>query len=123
MPITQRSDGQTFNRGGFTFRPAAVPSRGSTELAIWELEVAPAAESEPHSVDREEVFLVTSGNLTVVMAGEILNAGPGDAVIVKPNVSFHLANGTGEVAKATCVTSVGMRATIGDKQISPPWAQ
>ena len=58
MPVATLADAQIFERDGFTFRPLAVPSRGSQELALWALDVAPGAASVAHTVDREELFVV-----------------------------------------------------------------
>ncbi|MGW2249969.1 cupin domain-containing protein [Kitasatospora sp. NPDC001660] len=66
----------------FTFRPLAVPSRGSTELAIWALELAPGVHSETHSMDREEVFVVIEGKVSATVAGEDVRAEAGDAIVV-----------------------------------------
>lgn len=70
MPLATLADAPTFSREAFTFRPLAVPSRGSSELAVWALEVAPGAVSEPHSLDREEVFVLHAGALAATVGGE-----------------------------------------------------
>lgn len=62
MTIAKGSEAQLFGHGGFQLRPAAVPSRGSSELSVWTIEVAPEEKSPPRSVSREEVFVVVKGN-------------------------------------------------------------
>ncbi|MFD7665033.1 cupin domain-containing protein [Streptomyces sp. NPDC059788] len=121
MPLSTGADAPTFERPGFTFRPLAVPSRGSTELAIWRLHAAPLAASEPHSMDREEVFVVLDGRITATVGGEEVVAGPGDAVIVPAHTELCLRNGEAP-STVNVVTSAGMRATLGDATFPPPWA-
>ncbi|RLU89145.1 cupin [Streptomyces griseocarneus] len=124
MPLSTLADAPVFERHGFTFRPLAVPSRGSTELAVWALEIAPGAQSEDHHMDREEVFVVTEGKVSADIAGQEVTAGPGDALIVPAHALLRLRNACpNTLATLTAVTSAGMRATIGDTVITPPWAQ
>ncbi|MDF2260228.1 cupin domain-containing protein [Streptantibioticus ferralitis] len=101
-----------------------MPSRGSAELAVWSLELAPGATSERHRMDREEVFVVVSGQIAATVGGEQVAAGPGDAIIVPADTELLIRNGcTVNPATATVMTSVGMKATVGDAAFSPPWAQ
>ncbi|GAA2024106.1 cupin domain-containing protein [Catenulispora yoronensis] len=115
---------QVFDLEGFTFRPLAVPSRGSAELAIWALDLAPGAQSQVHSMDREEVFVVVSGRIAATVDGEEVLAGPGDAIVVPAHAELRLGNASAEeAARATAATSVGMLATVGEATFPPPWAQ
>ena len=124
MPLSTLADAPHFARDGFTFRPLAVPSRGSTELAVWALEVAPAACSESHSMDREEVFVVISGAVSATVADREVSAGPGDAIIVPPHATLRIRNDSAEhPARLTVATSVGMRALVDGAAFTPPWAQ
>jgi quercetin dioxygenase-like cupin family protein len=124
MPLSTLADAPTFERDGFTFRPLAVPSRGSTELAIWSLELGPGARSELHSMDREEVFVVLEGTVSASVAGRELLAESGDAIIVPADAVLQLRNHCPQnPARLTAVTSVGMKATVGGATFAPPWAQ
>ena len=124
MPLSTLAAAPTFDLDGFTFRPLAVPSRGSSELAIWTLDVAPGARSEAHSMDREEVFIVVSGQVSATIDGEDLTAGPGDAIIVPAKAVLQLGNASADTpALVTAATSAGMLATVGDNTFPPPWAQ
>ncbi|NUP49242.1 MAG: cupin domain-containing protein [Catenulispora sp.] len=124
MSLSTLAAAPVFDLDGFTFRPLAVPSRGSAELAIWALDLAPGARSEPHSMDREEVFIVISGQISATVDGEAVLAGPGDAIVVPANAELQLGNASAEEpAQATAATSVGMIATVGGNAFPPPWAQ
>ncbi|MFE2757332.1 cupin domain-containing protein [Actinosynnema sp. NPDC059335] len=105
-----------FERHGFVFRPHASPSRGgSTQILLWTVEVPPAAASERHRVDREEVFHVLEGRVTV----NGVDAGAGETVVVPPHVEFQLVGGP---AKVLVATSVGITGLVGDERITPPWS-
>ncbi|NYI08204.1 cupin domain-containing protein [Allostreptomyces psammosilenae] len=124
MPLSTRAEAPTFTLPGFTFHPLATPSRGSAELAVWTVEMEPAAAGEPHSLDREEVFVVVSGRVSAVVGGEEWTAGPGDALTVPPGTEFALRNASAEEpARLTVATTVGVTARLGDAVISPPWAR
>ncbi|GAA1928400.1 cupin domain-containing protein [Streptantibioticus ferralitis] len=124
MSLSTLAGAPVFDRDGFTFRPLAVPSRGSTELAVWSPELAPGARCEPHQMDREEVFVVLHGEVSASVAGEEVLAGPGDAVIVPAQAVLRLSNASAQVpAAVTAVTSAGMKATVGGATFPPPWSQ
>jgi quercetin dioxygenase-like cupin family protein len=124
MSLSTLADAPVFDLEGFTFRPLAVPSRGSAELAVWALDLAPGARSAPHSMDREEVFVVVSGRIAATVAGVDVVAGAGDAIVVPAHAELRLGNASAEEpARATAVTSVGMLATLGGDTFPPPWAQ
>jgi mannose-6-phosphate isomerase-like protein (cupin superfamily) len=123
-PLATIADAKEFARDGFTFRPLAVPSRGSTELAIWALEIAPGAASELHSMDREEVFVVVRGQVSATVGGVEVDATDGDAIIVPTGALLQIRNACSQnPASLTAATSVGMKATVGDVTFPPPWAQ
>ncbi|MCC8248082.1 cupin domain-containing protein [Saccharothrix luteola] len=105
-----------FERHGFVFHPHASPSRnGSTQIALWTVEVPADAKSERHQVDKEEVFHVLEGQVTI----NDVEAGAGDTVVVPPHVEFQLVGGP---AKVLVATSVGITGLVGDQRITPPWA-
>ncbi len=123
MPLATAADAPLLTNDDFIFRPMAVPSRGSAELAVWTITVPPGAASATHSVSREEVFLVSTGRLSAEIGDLVLTAGPGDALIIPPETDFHLRNPGREAAEATVITSAGITGRLGGTTISPPWAQ
>lgn len=122
MPLATVSDAPEFVLDDAVFRALAVPSRGSTEVSVWALELAPGMVGEAHTLDREEVFLVHSGRIDARIGAEEVQAGPGDAVIVPADTPLRLRNAGSEPVRATVVTSAGMRATLGERTFAPPWS-
>ena len=102
--------------GGFEFRSLAVPSRGSSEIALWTVDVPEGGDGTPHTASREEVFYVLSGSVTI----QEQTAGPGDVIVVPPNTELSL---TGGPARVVVATSVGIKGTLADgTTITPPWS-
>ena len=122
MPVATLSDAPEFALGDAVFRSLAVPSRGSTQFAIWALELAPGMSGDAHSLDCEEVLVIHSGRISATIGTQDIQAGPGDAVIVPPQTLFVLRNATSEPVHATAITSAGFRATLGDTTMIPPWS-
>ncbi|WP_158886388.1 cupin domain-containing protein [Amycolatopsis anabasis] len=123
MTLATLAEAPVFENGGFVFRSLGVPSRGSTELAVWTVEVAPGARSERHTVSREEVFVLQSGSVRIEVGDAVHELGPGDAVIAAPDTPLRLANPGGEAARLTVCTSKGILGTLNGRTIAPPWAQ
>ncbi|RZQ59301.1 cupin domain-containing protein [Amycolatopsis suaedae] len=113
----------TFERGEFRFRPLAVPSTGSTELAVWEIEAGPGAAGETHSVSREEIFVVRAGEVVATIGGEQRRLAEGQVLVVQPREEFALANPGERTALLTACSSRGVRAHLGGNTIDPPWAR
>ncbi len=102
--------------GGFEFRSLAVPSRGSSEIAMWTVDVPEGGEGAPHTVSKEEVFYVLSGSVTI----QGRTASAGDAIVVRPGTELSL---TGGPARVLVATSVGIEGTLADgRTITPPWS-
>lgn len=113
----------THDIGGARFTSLATPSRGSTDTSVWLVEIDPGTPSNPHELTREEVFVVLSGRATVHLDGQEQEAGPGDAIVVPPDVPFALAAAGPEPFRALCCLPVGGRARLGDGEpFTPPWA-
>src|SRR5215213_4118698 len=106
-----------FERHGFVFRPHASPSHGgSTQLALWPVDVPADATSERHQVDKEEVFHVLEGRVTI----HDIEVGEGETVVVPPHTDFQLVGGP---AKVLVATSVGITGLVDGQKISPPWSE
>jgi quercetin dioxygenase-like cupin family protein len=108
---------------GARFYPLSGPSRGGTELAVWQLRLAAGHSGLPHTIDREEVFFCISGEMLMLLNGEQLRLRAGEAMSV-PGGS-HLSAGAGaEEAVVMVSTRAGLTAVTDDGTVmQPPWAQ
>ncbi|WP_055480905.1 cupin domain-containing protein [Sphaerimonospora mesophila] len=123
MPVAKGADAPAFEFDGVTFRPLAVPSRGTEELAVWRAELPPGRTGSAHTLTHEEVLLVIRGTVRGVIDGRTCEAGPGDVIIFPANTLGRIGNAS-DVAPAefVCCTTAGVQGLIGDEKITPPWS-
>ncbi|MFE6070963.1 VOC family protein [Streptomyces sp. NPDC056525] len=69
-----------------TMTGLAAPSRGSTELSTWTVEMAAGATGPEHTISREQVWTVTSGTLEVTCGGRTEKVAAGRTVVLPPDV-------------------------------------
>ena len=97
---------------------------GATDTAVWTVEILPGTPASPHSLTREEVFVVLQGTASVTIAGHHDQAAAGDAIIVPADAEFELANSGGGPLQLVCCFPVGGQARLADgSTFTPPWAQ
>src|SRR5579885_396420 len=124
MPVVHAPSGPTHELGGARFTSLATPTRGSTETAVWKVEIVPGTPATPHSLTREEVFVVLEGRACVRIDGEDGQAGAGDAIVVPAGVPFELANGGETPLHLVCCLPVGGQGRLDDgTQFTPPWVE
>ena len=113
----------THDLGGTRFTSLATPSRGCSETAVWQVEIEPGTPATPHSLTREEVFVVQAGRAKVRIGDGVGLAETGDAIVVPKDTEFELSNADGTVLRLLCCFPVGGLARLGDESFTPPWAQ
>ena len=124
MPIIRAADAPVFELPGVTFTGLAAPSRGSAELCAWRLTVSPGLESpDAHTLDHDEVFVVTRGRIRLTPDSEA--AGPGDAVVIPAGQPVQLVNPDQEPAEVIVAIRAGFtgKAADGSTIATPPWAR
>jgi quercetin dioxygenase-like cupin family protein len=123
MPVLRPADAVRHEVHGASFHALVAPSRGSTELCAWRLEVPPHQVGAPHRPSREEVLLVLDGDLTVVLDGHAEAVAAGDVVLVPARAELRVDGGT-TTASVWVTTSPGLEAELADgSRLTPPWAQ
>jgi quercetin dioxygenase-like cupin family protein len=122
MPVITAPSDWTHQLPDVRFRSLATPSRGTRENSVWRVSFAAGSKSVPHSLTREEIFVVLSGQLCVQMEDSVQVADEGDAILVPAGVEFSASTQHG--AELLCCFPVGgqARLTTGEL-ITPPWAQ
>ncbi len=123
MPVMWGTQSRVIETPGLVARPLAVPSRGSTELAMWQSTVAPGYAGNEHTLDREELFFVESGQALLTVDGQALRLSPGDALAVQPGEVVSVGNDGTEPAVLLVCSSAGVLATLNGQVIEPPWAR
>jgi mannose-6-phosphate isomerase-like protein (cupin superfamily) len=123
MSVLNAPDSHTHDLGGTRFTSLATPSRGSAETSVWTVEIDASVPATPHSLTREEVFVVLEGVAAVVVDGVVGVARSGDAIVVPPGVDFQIASGDDTMLRLLCCLPVGGQAVTADGRFTPPWAQ
>jgi mannose-6-phosphate isomerase-like protein (cupin superfamily) len=122
--VIRRSDAPEFGEGGIFITGYGSPTRGSQSVAAWQVALEPGAGSPEHTLTRDEVFIVLSGEATFEIQGRRHQVAGGDAICVPPEVEFRLRNAGSERFTAICCMAAGGEARIGDGEPFPiPWAQ
>ncbi|MFB9176915.1 cupin domain-containing protein [Dactylosporangium sucinum] len=122
VSIVRAADAPRFEFGGARFTVFAGPSNGSAQQCVWRLTVPAGRDSTPHTIDRDEVFIVLSGQVRVTPDGDLL--GPGDSAVVPAGAPIAVANPTGEPAEVYVALPAGFTAYGADGAVigTPPWA-
>jgi mannose-6-phosphate isomerase-like protein (cupin superfamily) len=122
MPIYRGAEAVAHRLHGSVFHAFASPSTGSRELCAWRVEIAGGVAGVPHRVGREEVLMVSAGELSVSLDGVGGRIGAGDVLVVPAGTEFRVDNEGTETAAAWVTTSAGFEATLPDgTTITPPW--
>lgn len=124
MPVLTGPLVATHSLPNAQFTSLATPTRGSRETSVWRVRLEAGGAPVPHSVTREEIFVVLSGTVRVQWEDSAQNAKPGDVILVPPQVRFALACANDQPAEMLCCLPVGGQACLPDGvAFTPPWAQ
>ncbi|GAB3647439.1 cupin domain-containing protein [Glycomyces tarimensis] len=106
-----------------TMTGLAAPSRGSTELSTWKVRMESGADGVEHVIDREQVWMVTSGSFEVVAEGRTARVSTGEALVL-PAEAVRTVRAADGPAEALVAMAVGGRASrAGSSQTQAvPWA-
>jgi mannose-6-phosphate isomerase-like protein (cupin superfamily) len=123
MHVTRASEAETFELPGVHFTSLAAPRLGSDQICLWQLTVdAGLDETQAHTLDRDEVFVVIEGRVRLTPEGTELGAG--DTAIVPGGSPIQLTNTGAEPAVLHVAVQAGFSATMADGTPvgTPPWA-
>src|SRR6187200_2889189 len=122
MPVVKSEHAVAHTLNDTRFDSYVAPSRGSTELCAWRVEIPPGTAGLPHTVSREEVLLILSGAVRVHLDDAEVDASVGDVVHVPAGAAFAVDNPSAVPATAWVCTTVGLEAVLADgTRLRPPW--
>ncbi len=114
----------THQVGDTRFTSLATPSKGTTSMSMWTVEIPPGTPPTPHSLTVEETFVVTAGTARLRLGGIDELAAPGDVIVVPPEQSFELSNASDEPLRMICYLPLGGQVRLPDgTSFTPPWAE
>lgn len=123
MTTIQADHAPRFALPGLSFTGLASPSRGSSALCTWRLEIEPGfASPEGHTLDRDEIFMVVSGSIRLSDDGAAIGAG--GAAVVTAGTPIKVTNTGDGRAEVIVAIAAGFcaRAEDGTEIGTPPWA-
>ncbi|WHU45487.1 cupin domain-containing protein [Gordonia sp. L191] len=109
---------------GARFESFVAPSRGSAELCAWRTVLEPEQFGTAHRVDREEIFLVLTGDPECELDGRRHTLAVGSVVHVPAGSRVRLDNPGSAEASVWVTAPAGLTAvTDSGETITPPWAR
>jgi mannose-6-phosphate isomerase-like protein (cupin superfamily) len=125
MHLIPRTDAPTFIAPGTAVTGYAAPSRGASEVSLWQIELAPGSTSPRHHMDREEVFLGLDGDAIAEIDGTEHPLGRGDCLILPAGTDFTLHVPGQQPFRAVACMPAGAQATMvpDGATFVPPWGQ
>src|SRR5271156_2226309 len=123
MPVFRSTESTSFEIHGSCFSSYVAPSRGSSELCAWRLDVPADLDGVAHRPNREEILLVLDGELRITLDGVHAELRRGDVALVPANSELRVDAGP-LGASAWVTTTPGLEAVMDDgSRITPPWAK
>jgi mannose-6-phosphate isomerase-like protein (cupin superfamily) len=122
--VTRAAEAPRFQLPGLEFVGLASPSRGSTDVCTWRLTLDAGLDSpEAHTLDRDEIFMVTRGAIRLVPGAEDIAAG--DVAVVPAGQSIQISNVGEGAAEVVVAIAAGFQASAADGSPigTPPWAR
>jgi mannose-6-phosphate isomerase-like protein (cupin superfamily) len=123
MTTVHATEAPRFNLPGLVFTGLASPSRGSSDLCTWRLEIEPGfASPDAHTLDRDEVFMVVAGSIRLSPGDVPID--PGGAAVVPAGTPIRVSNVGDGPAEVIVAIAAGFSATAedGTEIGTPPWA-
>lgn len=123
MHVITAAEAPTFELPGIRFTGLASPSRGSQGVCTWRISIEAGLHSaQSHTLDRDEIFMITAGELRITPDAAPLKAG--DAVVIPAGRPIQPVNEGTVPAEAYVVIQAGFHAKMADGTDvgTPPWA-
>jgi mannose-6-phosphate isomerase-like protein (cupin superfamily) len=120
---TCAAEAPRFQLPGLELTGLASPSRGSSDVCTWRLTLEPGLTSpDPHTLDRDEIFMVLRGAIRLSPDGGSVAAG--DVAVVPAGTPIRVANVGDGQAEVVVAIAAGFTASAADgSEIgTPPWA-
>ena len=124
MNLIKHTAAPVFDAAGTTVTGYAAPSRGASEVSLWQIELAPGSTSPLHHMDCEEVFLALHGQAVAAIGETEHPLRPGDCLILPAGTDFTLHVPGEEPFRAIACIPAGGQATMAPDgpTFAPPWS-
>ncbi|NUO55625.1 MAG: cupin domain-containing protein [Hamadaea sp.] len=124
MKIVSATEDRVITTAAAVTTALAAPSQGSTELCNWRVRMEPGTTGPLHSIDREQLWTVLAGSLSITVDGATSRAGIGETVILPAGVDRQVTSGDEVTDVLVCMGVGGMATVPGNPAPVPlPWAR
>jgi quercetin dioxygenase-like cupin family protein len=118
MPLIRHADSRRTETPNAVMTTLASPTLGGAGQAVWRVDMRPAQAGPLHAWDAELVWTVLEGGAAIELDGETLTIGPGDTLIMPPDVPRGVtADSVGGLA-AIVAAPAGARAYTRDGRVA-----
>src|SRR3954453_1033114 len=109
--------------GGNSGAAVATPSKGAVDVSIIRQRQTPGGANPSHTHDREEVMLILSGEVTVILDAGPVALSTGDSLIIPAGAAHQIENRSHQDAEWLLLAPAGVEfiKRTGEKG-TPPWA-
>ena len=123
MPVIRHAESRRTPTPNAVMTTHASPTQGGAGIAMWRVEMAPAASGPAHSFDAEQVWTVLKGGATVELDGQLLAIELGDTVVMPAGVPRRVTADpqAGLAAIVTAPAGARARTPDGTDHGVPPW--
>lgn len=101
----------------------ATPTLGGGTLSGWRVRMEAGAAGPVHTMDAEQLWVVTSGSLTVATADRTETVTAGSALVLPPGVERRVHAGGEGVEALVTMPAGGQVSTPGEAPRPLPWAE
>ena len=122
--VTHSEEIPVHELSGNRLRGLATPSRGSSDIAMWNHSVAPGAASPPHRHDHDQVIYVLSGEGRVVVGDDDFPVAAGDVIVAPAEIPHQVLAAPDQGLDTIVAMLTALRTFRPDgSEIDQPWAR
>ena len=122
MPVLSAPATPTHELAGARFTTLATPSLGTSETAVWTVEILPGADAVPHEVTREEIFVALAGEARATLDGAEHRVREATRWWCRPASSSRSPRPARPFRAVVCLPVGGQAVLPGGEPFTPPWA-
>lgn len=124
MKVIRRSTAQQFTTPNAIVTPIATRRTGSEQLSVIHQKMESGQSNPKHTQTTEEVMVMLSGYVDLVVGDQEVSLAAGDAIIVPACVPHAIVNSSGSSAEWLIVSPAGMQFHgPAGKAMTPAWAE
>jgi quercetin dioxygenase-like cupin family protein len=110
MPVVRSTESRRTETPNAVMTTLASPTQGQASTSVWRVEMEPGQAGPLHAFDAEQVWTVLTGGASVLLGTDIVAAGPGDTLVLPPDVPRKITADPRLGLTAVCAAPAGLRA-------------